>query len=578
MTVRAPRFTPQVLLSAPRRSAGVPNPAGTRVLYTLSTYSFEKHSKSTELRVLDVATGDSHRLAQDDEISDVNWLDDDEIVYLYGEKDGTTSVYWSSVSASADEVDRASSRYVVGKIDGPAGNLKLARLGESHFAVVVSAEASPDGSLYNPEKAKKFHSTGRLYSSLYVRHWDRYETREKNSLWYGSLKKDDGAKYRLSDLTNALEDTPLESPVRPFGGADSFDVGPKGIIFVSKDPDLNPALNTKCNVYLLRIDSWEGDSARQKAQKVEIPDFEGASTCPVFSPDGKSAAFLSMEQAGYEADKNRIFLVSGLEQSTIQSTMVLSNGKSDTFWDRSPSSIAFSADGRSLLAIAEDKGYSRLFRFSPRPGSETQPSALTSQGYVSDFRPMKDGRAFVSGSSLIDNSFFAIVDASGSSSETPQSGVWISSNSDHGNKFGLNESQVSSIWTPASNPKVNKEVHSWVMRPSSFDKSKKYPVAYLIHGGPQGSWGDNWSTRWNPAVFAEQGYIVVSPNPTGSTGYGQAFTDAIRRNWGGDPYEDIVKAFEWVGEHMPEADNERAVALGASYGGYMVNCKSFNSH
>lgn len=109
------------------------------------------------------------------------------------------------------------------------------------------------------------------------------------------------------------------------------------------------------------------------------------------------------------------------------------------------------------------------------------------------------------------------------------------------------------------------------MLPSDFDEDKTYPVAYLIHGGPQGSWADSWSTRWNPAVFAEQGYIVIAPNPTGSTGYGQAFTDAIKCNWGGDPYEDIVNVFEWVSENLPQADNERAVALGASYGGYMVN-------
>ena len=114
-------------------------------------------------------------------------------------------------------------------------------------------------------------------------------------------------------------------------------------------------------------------------------------------------------------------------------------------------------------------------------------------------------------------------------------------------------------------------MQSIIVKPSNFDPDRKYPVAYIIHGGPQGSWADNWSTRWNLAAFAEQGYIVIAPNPTGSTGYGQKFTDAIRQNWGGDPYEDIKLVFEWVGEKIPQADNDRAVALGASYGGYMMN-------
>lgn len=110
-----------------------------------------------------------------------------------------------------------------------------------------------------------------------------------------------------------------------------------------------------------------------------------------------------------------------------------------------------------------------------------------------------------------------------------------------------------------------------MVKPSTFDPSKKYPLAYLIHGGPQGAWNDQWSTRWNPAVFAEQGYVVITPNPTGSTGYGQAFTDAIKESWGGRPYEDLVAGFEYIKSNLSYVDTDRAVALGASYGGYMMN-------
>ena len=109
------------------------------------------------------------------------------------------------------------------------------------------------------------------------------------------------------------------------------------------------------------------------------------------------------------------------------------------------------------------------------------------------------------------------------------------------------------------------------MKPSHFDKTKKYPLAMLIHGGPQSAWTDDWSTRWNPAIFAEQGYVVVSPNPTGSTGYGQDHVDAITNNWGGTPYQDLVKCFEYLEKEMEYVDTDRAVALGASYGGYMIS-------
>ncbi len=290
------------------------------------------------------------------------------------------------------------------------------------------------------------------------------------------------------------------------------------------------------------------------------------------------AAFLSMKTAGYEADQNHIFLLPSLATAgNLTATRALADkDQGDTGkWDRSPSSIWFTPNG-SLLAIAEEYGFAKLFIFT-RPSlavNGAEPRSLTSTGYISNCRPLLDGRIFVSGSTLVDNSFYALVDPLlplAGSGTADNFMFWTSSNSNSGNKFGLSPNQVSSIWTPASNKKIRKEVHAIVVKPSNFDHDRKYPVAYLIHGGPQGSWADNWSTRWNPAVFAEQGYIVVAPNPTGSTGYGQEFTDSIRRNWGGDPYQDIVNCFEWVGENMPEADNDRAVALGASYGGYMMN-------
>lgn len=181
---------------------------------------------------------------------------------------------------------------------------------------------------------------------------------------------------------------------------------------------------------------------------------------------------------------------------------------------------------------------------------------------------LKDNSIFVTGSTLVEYSFYSIISHSSTGTATTK---WTHSSSKDGSSLGLKPSQVSSIWFPASDPSVNKEVHAWVTKPSNFSASKKYPLAMLIHGGPQGSWADSWSTRWNPAVFAEQGYIVVAPNPTGSTGYGQAFTDAIRRDWGGAPYQDIVNCFEHVSKHMPEVEVSRAVMLGASYGGYMAN-------
>jgi hypothetical protein len=186
MVRRAAMFTPEVMLSAPRRSAGVPNFFGTKVLHTTSTYSFKTHSKETTLNVLEVDTGASLELARNEDVSDLNWLDDDTFACLQPGKDGATSLCIGDASwETASEGGWKKRHYVGGIIDAPAGDLKVARLDDQgkEFAFVVSAQAAKDGSLFNAEKAQKVQSTGKLYSSLYVRHWDTWEVKEKNALW-----------------------------------------------------------------------------------------------------------------------------------------------------------------------------------------------------------------------------------------------------------------------------------------------------------------------------------------------------------------------------------------------------------
>ena len=163
---------------------------------------------------------------------------------------------------------------------------------------------------------------------------------------------------------------------------------------------------------------------------------------------------------------------------------------------------------------------------------------------VLDAIPLQNGSVFVSWSSLIESSVYSFAHPDQRDMET------VSQPDRCGARFGLRPHQVSEVWWAGA--QAGTRIHAWVVTPSTFDRhvKAKYPLALLIHGGPQGAWTDSWSTRWNPAVFAEQGYVVVCPNPTGSTGYGQAFTDAIKCEWGGLPYHDLVKGMRFVGENM----------------------------
>ncbi|KAF2707778.1 dipeptidyl-peptidase-like protein V precursor [Pleomassaria siparia CBS 279.74] len=575
MTIRAAKFTPEVLLSAPRRSNGIPNQDGSKVLYSVSNYSFAEHSRKTEIRVLDVETQQTTLITDDTSASEANWLGDKSILLLTSDDNGVTSVKVGKVE------DFGNSNYTAGTIEGPVGNVKIRALDDNTFAFAASGQATPEGELFNPSKAKKPHSTGRLYTELFARHWDHYITENRNAIFVAQLtKKDD--KFELSGLKNALKDTGLESPIEPFGGTDHFDIASTGLVFTAKDPNLNPATHTKTNIYLVTSSSfWNSSStAVSKPEKVEIYGFEGASTSPVFSPDGKKVAFLSMKTDGYESDKNQVFIVPNIGRpSWVIHALASADGKGS--WDRSPQSILWSPDGESpIYFLAEEHGRGCLWasNFTEKPGL-SEPKIVVKGGNVAAVQVLKNGDLFISSNSLIDNSLYSLLPLSKQSDEhvfslpddpaNNHTTTFISSQSKNGAMFGLSRKQIDEIhWAGAGK---NTSVHAWVVKPSFFNPKEKYPLAYLIHGGPQGAWEDNWSTRWNPAVFAEQGYIVVAPNPTGSTGYGQDFVDAIQGQWGGLPYEDLVLGYKYIKENLDYVDHDRSVALGASYGGYMMN-------
>ena len=472
-------------------------------------------------------------------------------------------------------VDDVTQRYTAGVAPAPVSDVKLKTLEKGRVAIVVSGLASQNGSLYNPKNERPKHSTGLLYDSLMVRWWDKYVKSEKNSLFYGVFQlsepvaRQKKSRWSLSPLRNALAGTGLQSPIEPFGDSADFDVSQTGIIFIAKDPKLNPATNTKSNAYLLPIINFSGPAYPSAPLKIPLNGFEGAATSPVFSPDGRVAAFLQMKENGYESDKNRIIVIPDVSQlETAEEVLQSEDGKG--LWDRNPSMIKFSNDGKTLYLSAPDEGTDPLFsiEIAAMPSEMKQPpKKLTSSASVKEVHCFgaSDKGVLLTQSSFVDDSLWSIYDPAISPNLKT-----LSSNTRSGQAFGLSHDQVSSFWFEARN---KQRVHALVVQPSNFDPMKKYPLAFMVHGGPQQPWADAWSTRWNMAVFAEAGYFVVLPNPTGSPGYSQAFTDAIQNNWGGDPYEDLVACFEHL-ETRPDfkfVDTDNAVALGASYGGYMMN-------
>lgn len=517
--------------------------------------------------MLDLKNGQSRLITKEEKTSSPNWVGTGkELLWLKSGEDSITEV-------RIGDVDSVGQSYIAGVVKAPISDVKLKVLDDERVAIAVVGQAAPNGSLYNKDYESKKHSSAMLYDSMIVRHWDKYVTPNKNAIFHGILQRkkphmtESKGRFSLGDLTNILNSSRLESPIPPFGGADNFDLSTKGIGFVARDPDMNNAFNTRSNFYYVEISDDPSGLKYNSPVKIEVEDLEGASTSPVLEPNGEGAVFFQMKQNGYESDKNRIVLVADVTKPRSAFEIIKSNsGKG--LWDRSPRSVVWSKDGRTLFVTAEDKGKVRLFKIPiptiPRD-MNLLPDPLVHSGSISAMHALntESSHLLLSSNSLIDNSFFSILDP-----ESSDEARVINSISRNGSYFGLSAEQVSDIWFAGESE--GQKVHAWVLRPSNFSSEKTYPLAYLIHGGPQGSWDDSWSTRWNPMIYAEQGYVVITPNPTGSTGYGQDFTDAITSQWGGLPYEDLVKGFEYIKANLSYVDTSRAVALGASYGGYMM--------
>ena len=519
--------------------------------------------------MLDISNGQSRLISNEGKTSSPNWIGTgNEILWLESGDKGVTEI-------KVGDADRVGQSYVAGTVKAPISGVKLKVLDEDRVAIAVVAQAAPNGSIYNKEDEAKKQSSAMLYDSVMVRHWDTYVTPNKNAIFHGILQRakphitESKGRYSLGSLTNVLQNSNLESPIPPFGGSDHFDLSTKGVGFVARDPALPAAFNTRSNFYYVGIEENASNGLIYKHPiKFEIEDLAGASSSPALQSGGEEgAAFLQMKENGYESDKNRIVLVPDVTKPNSAFEIIKSNnGKG--LWDRSPSAVSWSNDGKTLFLTAEDKGKTTLFKVEIPTNPQDMnllPDVVSHSGSVSDVRPLgaESSHLLLSSNSLIDNSVYSILDP-----KAPATAKVINSNSRNGSFFGLSQDQVSDIWFEGAGE--GQKVHAWVIKPSKFNPEKTYPLAYLIHGGPQGSWEDSWSTRWNPAVFAEQGYVVIAPNPTGSTGYGQAFTDAIANQWGGLPYDDLVKGFEYIKANLSFVDISSAVALGASYGGYMM--------
>ena len=388
-------------------------------------------------------------------------------------------------------------------------------------------------------KARK--NTGEVFDNLFVRHWDTWADGRRNTLFVAPLPAAKAAAVKGASAISAT--LAGDAPSKPFGGNDDFTWSPDGKSVVAAIRVAGKQEPWSTNFDLYRLDA-EGKQAPVNLT-ASNPAWDAG---PVFSADGKTLYYRAMKRPGFEADR---FGLMAMDVETGKTREIAPK------WDRSAGEIVLSGDGSLIYTSADDMGEHRLFAVDIATGKA---EVVVDGGSI--------GSPVIAGTTLAytknslksgDQIVVAAFDGANPREITPSAGEMLPDVA-----FGDYEQFQFKGWN-------NETVHGYVVKPYNYQEGKRYPVAFLIHGGPQGSFGNGWSYRWNPQTYAGQGYAVVMIDFHGSTGYGQAFTDAISQHWGDRPLEDLQKGWAAAQKQYPFLNGDKACALGASYGGFMVN-------
>ena len=465
---------------------------------------------------------------------------DGKFLYFLSNKSGSEQLYRIAANRGPPNLDPVAEQISDFKTD--ISGFKLSPDGTK---IAVWGDIARDCPTFGCDKdgdtSKLGPGTGREYDALMVRHWDAWETPGNYSRVFsfdiGSDGKLTGGKPMDADLIG-------DAPSKPMGGGEeiAWASDSKSLFYTLRIADKDEAKSTNLDIYHADVATGAVHNGTSKNAATD--------TLPAPSPDGKYLAYAAMARAGYEADRQVLML----RKMATGMVKPLTQG-----WDRSVASIAWSPDSKAIYVTAQDVLDHPVFKVDLK-GKVTR---LTMAGTANDVFPFKDGSILYTMNSVTAANDLYTRDAKGKVRRLTDVNAGVEAEIDDVavQRFDFAGANGDQVWGQITKP---------------AGPTGKLPVAFIVHGGPQGSFGNGWSFRWNPRVMASQGYAVVSIDFHGSTGYGQAFTDSINKNWGGWPLEDLQKGLAAAGRIDAQVDTANACALGGSYGGYMMNWISGN--
>jgi dipeptidyl aminopeptidase/acylaminoacyl peptidase len=529
-------FSVRDMLAMDRISDPAVSPDGKWVAYTVRVTDVEANKGKTDIWISAVDAPDGPTKARQVTAHDASdtgarWMPDGKSLVFLSTRSGSSQV-WKIAIDGGEAVQLTKLPVDVDNVlpfpDGKRLLLTMEVFPDAAKGKELEETAKRDG------EKQKSKVQARIYESLLFRHWDTWEDGKRSHIFLWT------AEGGAVDLMHGFDG---DSPTKPFGGLEEVSISPDGkeVAFASQKMTKEAAWSTDVNVYTVSADG--GDEP-----KCLTCDNLATDNQPAYSPDGRFLAWLAMKRPGYESDRMRIMLLdrqTGTKRSWNEA------------WDRSPSEISWSADSQTIWTTADNFGQKPILQVEL---SNNRARVLVAKG--TNASPRQAGQRLL----FAQDSLRSPVE------------LWTSAldGSDLRPVTKINEKKVAATkmgdFEQFTFPGAKGDnVMGFVVKPADFQEGKKYPVAFLIHGGPQGSFGNHFHYRWNPQAYAGAGYAAVMIDFHGSTGYGQAFTDAINGDWGGAPYEDLMKGLDTALATYPFLDRDRVAALGASYGGYMIN-------
>jgi dipeptidyl aminopeptidase/acylaminoacyl peptidase len=531
----APRgFDVHDLATLDRVSAPTLSPDGRKLVFAKRVVDFAANKAATSLWIEDLAARDAAppvRLSPEGwNVNSPAFSPDGQTVYFLSGKSGSSQLYAMPAAGGTPRQ----------MTDLPV-DVDAFLLSPDGQRVALQASTYPacgsDLACTKKKADTKPASSGVVFDHLFIRHWDTWADGRLNRLFVAPLGAD-----MAKTATLVGPDLIADVPSKPFGDMGDVAWAPDGMSLVVSARLSNGIEPTSTNFDLYRVQADGQGKARNLT--AANPAWDAG---PVFSADGRTLYYRAMKRPGFEADR---FGLMAMDLAT-GATREL-----DPQWDRSANGITLSADGKTIYTTAQDVGEEPLFTVDIASGKATK---VLGDGSVSAFALAGPTLAFTRNSLKSGDQLFA----ASPDGAHPRAITKSAAETLPDVRFGDYEQFTFQGWN-------NETVHGYVVKPWNWQKGKRYPVAFLIHGGPQGSFGNGWSYRWNPQTYAGQGYAVVMIDFHGSTGYGQAFTDAISQHWGDRPLEDLQKGWAAAQQKYAYLNGEKACALGASYGGFMV--------